>query len=284
VLLLLLALPGPIAAAQRLEIPEGSSNFQFVERIGPATRSMTVWTHRPRSMGPSTKIVFVMHGLNRDGRRYRNQWRSHAEQSGFLLLVPEFDAATFSTGAYQRGNLVTADGTPLPRDEWSFGIIERIFDAVRSGLRLRTASYSLYGHSAGAQFVHRFVLFMPESRCSLAIAANSGWYTLPDLEADFPYGLRGAPATEESLRRALGKNLIVLIGEEDTDSMDPNLRNTKRARAQGSTRLARAQTFYEAATAVSARLRAPLRWRYVPVRGAAHSNQQMSEAAIRFLR
>ena len=38
----------------------------------------------------------------------------------------------------------------------------------------------MFGHSAGGQFVHRFVQFKPNSRVNYAISANAGWYTVPD--------------------------------------------------------------------------------------------------------
>ncbi|MGH9324769.1 MAG: alpha/beta hydrolase [Vicinamibacteria bacterium] len=244
---------------------------------------MTVWTYRPRGMSPSGKVVFVTHGVERDGRRYRDQWQPHAEQRQFLLIVPEFDARNFSEDAYQRGNVVDRNGNAIEKRQWTFSTIERLFDVVRQGARLRSPRYSLYGHSAGAQFVHRFVLFMPEARYEHAIAANAGWYTLPSFEVAFPYGLEGAPVTESGLKQAMGRDLVILLGDDDTDESDPNLRNTERARAQGRTRFERGQNFYETARATSGKMGAPLRWRQLLVRDAGHSNREMSAAAARLL-
>lgn len=271
-------------AQDRVEIAEGAGSFQYVDTGGSAARAMTVWTYRARDLRPSARVVFVMHGVNRDGKRYRDQWQKHADSEGFVVIAPELDASTFSTRAYQRGNLVDEKGAPLPPREWSFGVIERLFDVVRRTLRLTTSTYAIYGHSAGAQFVHRFVLFVPGSRCSLAVAANAGWYTMPTLEKTFPYGLGRSPATEETLKAALGKNFVILVGEDDTDASDPDLRNTDRANEQGRNRFERARTFYETAQATSTRLGVPLRWQYLVVRDAGHSNRAMSAAAARLFR
>src|SRR5271155_4121645 len=40
-------------------------------------------------------------------------------------------------------------------------------------------TYYLYGHSAGGQFAHRLVLFMPNARYQRVVAANPGYYTMP---------------------------------------------------------------------------------------------------------
>jgi ribulose 1,5-bisphosphate carboxylase large subunit-like protein len=53
-----------------------------------------------------------------------------------------------------------------------------------------TTSY-LFGHSAGARYAHRMVEFVPEAKAKMVIAANSGWYTLPDLNLDCLTALRG---------------------------------------------------------------------------------------------
>ena len=53
--------------------------------------------------------------------------------------------------------------------------IEPLFDDVRKRFGTQVTRYSLYGHSAGAQFVHRYVLFMPEARLDKAVAAELGY-------------------------------------------------------------------------------------------------------------
>jgi len=268
-------------AAPEVEIPDGASSFQHVDAI--TNRPMTVWTYRPRALGPAAKVVFVLHGMNRDGERYRDQWQSHAESRNFLVVVPEFDARSFSEYAYQRGNVADSEGNFVDKSRWTFNTIEELFDVVRPAARLRTARYSLYGHSGGAQFVHRFVLFMPGARFERAVAANAGWYTMPTFEVSFPYGLEGSPASEAGLKLAMGRDLVVMLGDEDTDESDPGLRRTERARAQGRTRLERGEGFHRTALETSRKLGVPLRWRRVVTRDAGHSNREMAAAAVAIL-
>ncbi len=194
-----------------------------------------------------------------------------------------------STIRASRSTLISGETSPTPKgiavekSRWTFTTIERLFDVVRTAARLRTTKYSLYGHSAGAQFVHRFVLFMPDARYERAIAANAGWYTLPTFEASFPYGLEGTPATEAGLKLAMGRDLVVMLGNEDTDDSDPGLRNTERARSQGRTRLERGESFHQTAVASARKLGVPLRWRRIIVRDAGHSNREMARAAAALL-
>ena len=87
---------------------------------------------------------------------------------------------------YILGNVYDDDGRRKVQEEWSFGVIERVFDCVKNALGLNAESYGFYGHSAGSQFVHRFLYFMPENRAHLIVAANAGWYTMPTFEQVFP--------------------------------------------------------------------------------------------------
>lgn len=258
-----------------------SGTFTFSDWAGPALR---VWHWVPQKVTATTPVVFVMHGVNRDADRYLAEWVPLAKRHGFILIVPEFNKADFpgSTG-YNTGYFEDADGTPRPRERWSFAALEPLFDAVKARTGSRVPSYALYGHSAGAQFVHRYVLFMPEARLSRAVAANAGWYTMPDLATAYPYGLAGSPIGEAELRRALSKPMTILLGTADTDAAHPNLRTTPEANAQGPHRLARGGSFREAGQDAAKRLRVDFAWRTEEVAGVGHENGKMAVAAAPLL-
>ena len=221
--------------------------FRFDDWAGPAIK---VWMQAPARIEPDTPIVFVMHGVQRDADRYLAEWAPIAARDGFILVVPEFSQQNFpGSRSYNAGFLEAADGTPLPRSRWSFSVIEPIFDSVRERTGSRVPAYTLYGHSAGAQFVHRYVALVPDARLRVAIAANAGWYTMPDLQKAFPYGWAGTAVNEATLKQALGKPLIILLGTADTDVAHPNLRRTPEANAQGPHRYARGRSFHHAGQA-----------------------------------
>jgi pimeloyl-ACP methyl ester carboxylesterase len=141
--------------------------------------------------------------------------------------------------------------------------------------------YFLFGHSAGAQFVHRMVLFQNPSRIALAVTANAGSYTMPDFDVEFPYGLKHSDLTDTRLKAALEVPVLILLGENDTDPNDKYLPKVPEAMAQGPTRLTRGHHFFSAAEAAAQRLNIPLRWTKSIVPGVGHDNALMAPSAAR---
>jgi hypothetical protein len=225
-----------------------------------------------------------MHGVNRDADRYRDDWVPHARRHGFILVVPEFSQRAFpGDDGYNFGGTVDARGRPQPPDQWAFSLIEPIFDEVRKATQNRSEKFSLYGHSAGAQFVHRFLYFVPQARVDKVVAANAGWWTLPDETIDFPYGLRGSVVRQEALKEMLQRPLVVLLGTTDTDPRHANLRRTPQAMAQGPFRLARGQYFYEYGQRQATALGVPFGWKLATAPGIGHSDAGMAGFAVEWL-
>ena len=269
------------AGADTAHLPAGKSDFTFSSWGGPPLK---VWTHRPERLSATTPIVIVMHGAGRDGDRYRDEWAGLADTSRFILVVPEFPKADFpGAEGYNLGNVHDARGNKNPRAVWTFSAIEPLFDEIKRRTGGAQTGYTLYGHSAGAQFVHRYLYFVPYARVTQAIAANAGWYTLPTYREAFPYGLDNAPVPTADLDAALGKNLIVLLGTADTDTQGKNLRRTPEALAQGPHRYARGHTFHAAGEARARARGTPFAWqlRYAP--GVGHTNGLMAEFAARLM-
>ncbi len=267
--------------AQPARAVEADTHFRFDGWSGPP---LQVWLALPEAVTADTPVLFVMHGVNRDASRYRDEWSALARSAGFIAVVPEFDAASFpGARSYNLGNMLDAAGDPQPRDRWSFAVVEALFDHVKAMTGTQVERYSMYGHSAGAQFVHRYVMFMPEARLAQAVAANAGWYTVPEAGTPFPYGLDGSPLSPQELAQALGRRLSVLLGTADVDPAYPNLRRTTEAMAQGPHRLARGQYFHRRALAAASALGVDLAWRLQLVEGVAHDNAAMASPAAALL-
>ncbi len=247
-------------------------------------KTIRVWYYLPEKAGPNTPVLFVMHGVNRDADRYRDEWLPHAQKYGLLLLVPEFSKELFPTEEnYNQGNTRDSKKRPLPREQWSFSFLEPIFDAAKKATGNQSREYHLYGHSAGAQFVHRFLYFVPNARVTKAVAANAGWWTLPDPAVDFPYGLRGSAVDGAALQVMLRRPLVVLLGTADTDPNHVHLRRTPEALAQGPHRFARGQFFYEAGRTRAAELGVPFGWQLATAPGVDHNDKGMAVFAVRHL-
>jgi pimeloyl-ACP methyl ester carboxylesterase len=146
-----------------------------------------------------------------------------------------------------------------------------------------TPKYDLYGHSAGGQFVESFLLFMPEARYARAVAANPGWYTLPDLEKPYPAGMKNTPTGKAGLARVMTRDVVVLLGEKDIDPNDADLPRNPDAMAEGPYRFARGQFFFKNLQETARQMGVPLLWQLRTVPNAMHSDQQMSAAAADLL-
>lgn len=262
-------------------LPAGKHRFEFSGWAGP---KINVWTYRPEDADENTPIVFVMHGTNRNPEAYRDHWVARANRYDLIIIAPEFSRKKFSgSRLYNLGGVYTdgGEGRKGRRQEskWTFSAIEPLFDEVVRKTGSAAKSYYIYGHSAGGQFVHRYVYFKPDARVKMAIAANAGWYTLPSVVAEYPYGLKSTFLGEGDVKEALGKPLVVLLGTEDTDTQSSSLRRNRQTNAQGAHRLARGRTFHEAGRLTAEVYRVPFAWRLEFAPGVAHSNRGMSAFA-----
>ncbi|MGQ0776656.1 MAG: hypothetical protein ACT4NY_19885 [Pseudonocardiales bacterium] len=234
----------------------------------------------PSTLSSATHVLFVLHGQDRNAKEYCQSWVDWAAKADYVVLCPEFDNDDWSGSAgYNLGNVFAEDdgkGVVNPEQEWAFTVVEQVHRAVDTGFGLDDELFDMWGHSAGAQFVHRFVLFKPRSAVRFALAANAGWYTTPDPDIDIPYGLRhpqldlGATVTRE--------HLVLMRGQLDTESGD-DVRAEPEAEEQGRTRYERAGHMLAAARAADL----DTNWQLVDVPGADHDQVAMSDAAQLFL-
>jgi hypothetical protein len=244
-------------------------------------KPITIWCHKPENWNKDSPVLFVMHGTKRNGERYRNAWVKHSERYHFLLLVPEFSKKYYpGTRAYNLGNMISASGELLAESKWTYTAIEQVFDAVKKIMKFTTNTYSIYGHSAGAQFVHRLILFLPDARIGTAMCANAGWYTMPSYDRPFPYGLKASGITKEDLKKIFGKKLCILLGDKDINPHHRYLKQTPQTKVQGKHRYERGKRFYEIATREAEKLHVLLNWELIIVQGVGHSNPKMAKEAI----
>lgn len=230
----------------------------------------------PRTMRP---VAFVIHGVKRDADRYFEEWRPFAERRKFVIVVSAFPSTDFpGARAYSLGGMSDERGAAVARQLWAYSAIEPMFDEIRARLQLSADQYVLYGHSAGAQFAHRFAMFGAGARARMAIAANAGWHRFPD-QGQWPYGPRSLPAGIYDPAIALTAPLVVLAGEADIDPVHPSLRRAKQANAQGKTRYERAHALFAAGAAYASANRLSLGWSCVTAPGVGHNDAEAAPSA-----
>ncbi len=243
-------------------------------------RTVLLHAARPRRCDAATPVLFVHHGVARNGQDYRDYWAGLVDDAGILAISVEFPEATFPEYLwYNFGNLHTADGTPNPRDAWTFGIIPRLFDALRAQGVTTRQQYGLFGHSAGGQFVHRMLSFGYRDRVAVAVSANAGTYAMPDLETPWPFGLGQTEVAPDHLRALLGFPITVMAGTEDTRTTGRFFPKGPRSNRQGATRYERAHNYVRLGRDAAAALGTSCAWRVIDVPGVGHQGRQMSAAA-----
>lgn len=285
-----LSAPAPVQARAKdaPQIKEGAGRFVFDDPKTATGKTVPVWYYRPKGFTPDTPILFVMHGVKRNADDYRDNWIDLANQYGLLIIAPEFSRENFPhSWHYNLGNVMARGGpddalVPTPPAKWTFPIIDRIFEVVRQSSGSRRTTFSIFGHSAGGQFVHRYMMFTGGPKVDLAICANAGWYTLPTDSEAFPYGLGGTKLTPDQLKAAFAKKMIILLGDMDI-VQDHNFRMTPEAMRQGPTRFDRGKFYFAAAKRAAEKLNAPFNWRVETVPGVGHDNANMAVAAAKLV-
>ncbi|WP_089215000.1 alpha/beta fold hydrolase [Sphingopyxis indica] len=275
------AAPHGNSALQEKLFAKGVKRFIFSDWAGPA---LPVWTYRAAGTPADAPVLFIFHGALRDADNYVDQWLDLARRYKIVLIVPEFSKASFpGARSYSHGWFTEKDGMPRPPEKWSFAVVEPIFAEVRAREALNAQRYSLYGHSGGAQFVHRFILAGGGPHMARAVSANAGSYAMTDPAVKWPFGLAGLPEGLWHPKSVFALPVTVLLGTEDIDPHHHSLPRQPEAMAQGPYRLARGQTFYARARAVAKSEGVPFAWTCGLVRGVGHDNGGMAPVAVRVL-
>ena len=265
------------------KIKKGKDVFVINAYKNSKRKSIKVWTYKPEKWNDKDKIVFVMHGSGRNTDDYLNAWTELADKNNLFIVAPEFENkfSKYTTNDYQEGNLFTFFGTKNPKKEWAFTVVENIFDHIKAINNITNEQYDIFGHSAGGQFVHRMVMLMPESRIGTAIAANAGFYTLPNQKLKFPYGINNS---EIDLQKVYNKRLVILLGEKDNDPSLGTLRTTELAMQQGAHRLERGTTFFNANKKLKNKNNWTFNWAIDTIKNVGHDYKRMSLNAMGWLK
>lgn len=268
------------AGAQVNLSDSGKTSFMFSGPGITKDHPIKVWYYSPSAKTDSMPIVIMMHGAKRNPSNYLNDWIATANLFHCIVVAPEFSQKDFPKAEkYNLGNVY--DGKTKKYNDtsqWAFSVIEPLFDYVKANTGSKQKGYYLSGHSAGSQFVHRFLWFVPKNRVIRAMSANAGWYTMPN-DKDFPFGLKGAPVGDDNLKAAFAKEVFIVLGEDDISVTDEDFNPGPPYSEQGETRFDRGLTFFETAKQKAKALNTPFNWKLFSVPGVGHSNKEISKFA-----
>lgn len=283
-LLLALILFQGCNSTPEIGIQSGKDVFVFNDYEPLKEKPVRVFTYRPEGDITKMPILFVMHGTLRNADTYRDNWIELAEKYDLLIITPEFSDEDFpGSRGYNLGGMFDSEGNPVEEQYWAYSLIEPIFDRVLELANSEQETYDIFGHSAGAQFTHRLLLFKENLRANYVISSNAGWYTMPDFEIEFPYGLKNTALNEESLKQRLEHTMLIQLGEEDNNPNHRYLRTSPEAMKQGEHRFERGHKFLKEAENLSRQNGAGLQWFIRTVPGVGHNNAEMAVDIARYL-
>ena len=249
---------------------------------------LPVFVAKPSKVNKATRLVVVMHGRKRNAEEYRDQWIEAAKELNLLVIVPEFSEENFpQVWGFNYGNIKTAQSEPIEQKLHAYSAIGPLATQALETFKLKSNNWGIYGHGAGAHFVHRYVLHHPEANHTLAIAANLGWY-LSMTDQEWPFGLTNSGIDSAQLKQAFGKYFLLMLGKADT-STKPNSPYVKEhwdtINLQGEHRLARGRNFFKSAVEKSKEVDQFFKWGMVEVpttKGHSNTKQMVPYAAEMF--
>ncbi len=229
-------------------------------------------------------MLIVVPGARRNADEYLEHWISLAGEKSFVVATIGADTERFPTEyEYNAGGVMTSGGELRPEEEWLFSAIDPIFLNLKRRLGLNQQRYSLYGHSAGGDFVHLFMLFKPHALVDWAVAANPAFVTLPNQDIPYPFGLSGTQMSDDQIDRWFIAPLTILLGGQDLGPRTKPLSNSGDARKQGPNVFSRGQLLYREAQALAEQENTPFTWKLHVVEEVGHDSSLMTPHAIPFL-
>ena len=276
-----------LTALQGLAAPlfrPGSGVVAFNAYKPFADRPVNIYYHFPETADPATaQVLMLIPGAGRDAKPLLDAVRDKLDAVNVIAFSLEFPADTYPVREYQEVGIRDKDGHLKKPADRTVQLPDRIFEFIKAHSAIRAARYDMIGHSAGGQFIHRFLLFHDSPYVDRAVVGAPGWFTFPDPSQPYPYGLKETDrASDEVIARFLGKKMILQVGALDTDRGGV-LRKTPEADAQGINRLDRARTFFAYLRKEAQRLAVPFSWTYCEVPGVGHNSGQMAVYAMETL-
>jgi hypothetical protein len=257
----------------------GAHSQPYIDPAFP-DRPLTLHAARPRHFNADTPVLFVHHGVGRNGAAYRDYWLKLVDEAGILAIAIEFSEEFFPDYLrYHFGNMHNEDGSANPREQWTYGIDERLFMALRAHGVTARRRYGLFGHSAGGQFVHRMLSFGWREHVAVAVAANAGTYAMPDLQTAWPFGLGEIGIDADALHELLHFRITVMAGTNDIKTSGRFFPKGPRSMRQGATRFERAHNYVRAGRDAAAALGTRCAWTVISVPDVGHDGARMSIAA-----
>jgi len=235
----------------------------------------------PNKIDKDTQLLFVIHGNSRNAEDYISAWIPYISNKNIIVVAPQFNKNSFRYFFLLESATSSGKINNNP-DNYINKSISSFFNFFQSKFSLSTNKYKMFGHSAGAQFTHRYMLLSNDKRISSAVIANAGWYTFLNGN-NFPYGIKNSPIdiSSDHIKWFMSNKTTLLIGNNDINLKSVN--SSKGAQRQGITRVDRANSYFNSLINISDNNNIPFRWSYKVVDKADHDYLKMTPVAAKIL-
>ncbi|MFI4963798.1 MAG: hypothetical protein ACHP9T_00385 [Caulobacterales bacterium] len=202
-------------------------------------------------------------------------WSRFAQQDHVMIVAPVLGGSNFLDFRTLSGRLIDPDT-----------FVNALVDGpARRAMPDSDGKFCIHGHSAGAQFVARYVVANP-NRIECAILSAPSTYAMPTLSLAWPFGMapardargRSAPSERSWTAAATGAPIDVLVGSRDVETRPPAPGQT------GASRLDRGRAWVKGMQALAAAHHQPSSVRFIEVPGVDHNEPRMAIAAQTLLR
>jgi len=210
------------------------------------------YQYAPKKVKKPYRFLVIIHGMvgekstakdaaRNDIRSTRNIsnpgkiLKSYAKENGVILIVPIFDKYNYGSYEGPIGGYRGLAGRKIDADVF----LNQIIDSYKKTLKGYKGKFSIIGHSAGGQFVGRYIAKYPERIIAASIIAP-GTYLSFDEKVDYPYGLKKCcwlldwkgmakedqkimqyTPDKEKLKEMFKLRIRVIVGSKDTYKYSP---------------------------------------------------------------
>ena len=270
-LLLLLVLPIYVNAAEI-----NQTTFAYWDKP-----DVEIFYITPEIINKDTKVIFVIHGNSRNAEDYLSAWIPHVKNKNVIVAAPQFRKIDyryfFLLEMAESSGKVNSN-----KNEYINNSISLFFNYFKSKFSLSAETYRMFGHSAGAQFTHRYMLLSMDNRISNSVIANAGWYTFIT-DDEFPYGINNSPIniSNDQIKWFMSQKVNLLIGSDDIGFRSVN--SSKGANLQGLTRVDRAANYFDSLIINAESRGYALRWNYRVLEKVDHDFKKVTPYAAQIL-
>ncbi len=213
----------------------------------PAGSSADYRIPMPIGSKPLTMVVLVHGSINSDqGARtaalnYLNRYKADADSQWFAVIAPVFNQTDFGgdsgpLGGY-RGMIGRHRSGVEPRVSDADGFVNAILDAYQhKHPEIFSRKALFYGHSAGGQFLSRYLVTHPD-RVAAMVISSAGTYPFPDRSIRWTDGMDSMRRytiswgsdrdfefypSESLFKRAARLPVTVMVGDSEDCTIIPN--------------------------------------------------------------